>query len=75
MGTPQDKLTLVPMETTEKSELPNHFAIVPAVAFKKQNVSIPEVPNTTVIIEGNLDKAVAQEKRWLDHAMILIEKT
>lgn len=60
------------MEMFEKYKLLNDFAIVPAVAFKKQNVSMPEVPNAT---EGNLNKAVAQEKHWVDHAMILMEKT
>ena len=74
MGLPQEKLTLAPIEITEKYELPNDYAIVPSVAFKKQNVSMPEVTNPTVKIEGNLNKAMAQEKHWLDHAMMLIEK-
>ena len=74
MGLPQEKLTLAPIEITEKYELPNDYAIVPSVAFKKQNVSMPEVANPTVIIEGNLNKAMAQEKRWLDHAIMLMEK-
>ena len=47
---------------------------MPSVAFKKKNVSMPEVANPTVKIEGNLNKAMAQEKRWLDHAMMLMEK-
>ena len=62
MGFFQDKLTLVPMEVTEKYELPDNFAIVPAVAFKKEKVSIPEPPNVTVTIKGNLDEAIAKEK-------------
>ena len=74
MGLPQEKLTLARMEITEKYELPNDYAIVPSVAFKKQNVSMPEVTNPTVKIEGNLNKAMAQEKRWLDRAMMLMEK-
>ena len=65
---------LGPNGITEKYELPNDYAIVPSVAFKKQNVSMPEVANPTVIIEGILIKAMAQEKRWLDHAIMLMEK-
>ena len=74
MGVSQEKITLVPMEMTEKYELPNDFAIVPAVALKKEKVSIPELPNVTVTINSNLNEAIAQEKRWLDHAMMLMEK-
>ena len=57
-----------------KCELPNEFAVVPAVAFKKENVSIPEFPNVTVTIKSNLNKAIAQERCWLDHAMMILEK-
>ena len=56
------------MEVTEKYELPDDFAIVPAVAFKKEKISISEPPNITVTIKGSLDEAIAKEKCWLDHA-------
>ena len=75
MGLSQEKLTLVPIEAmTEKYELPDDFATVPAVAFKKEKVSIPEPPNVTMTIKGTLDEAISQEKCWLNHAMRLMEK-
>ena len=36
MGISQEKLTLVPMEMTEKYQLPDDFAIVPAIALKRK---------------------------------------
>ena len=71
MGISQEKLILIPMEKTEKYELPDDFIIVPAVAFKKGNVSIPKFPTT---INGNLNKVIAQEKCCLKHAIMLMEK-
>ena len=49
------------MEITEKYELPNDYTIMLSVAYKKQNVSMPEFSNLTVMIEGNLNKAMARE--------------
>ena len=74
MGIAHEKLTLNPMEMTEKYELPDDFTIVPAIAFKKEKVSIPEPPNVTTTINGNLNEAITQEKCWLKHAMMLMEK-
>ena len=74
MGISQEKLTLIPMEMTEKYELPDDFAIVPAVSFKKEKVTIPKPPNVTTAINSNLNEAIAQEKCWFKHAMMLMEK-
>jgi len=74
MGCFQEKPILVPIKETEKYNLPDDYAIVPAVALKKEKISIPEPPNIITTIKGNISEAITQEKSWLDHAMMLMEK-
>ena len=62
------------MEMTKKYELPDDFAIVSAVTFKKGKHFIPKFFNVTSTIKGNLNEAIALEKCLFKHVMMLIEE-
>ncbi len=54
--------------------LPDNYTVVPAVAFKKDNITVPKPPNEIEAVKGHLEGAQAQEKCWLEHSIKLIEK-
>ena len=73
LGLPQENTTLVPNDGTKKFKLPDEFTVVPAVAFRKENIRVPEPLCAIQMVKGNLSGAQAQEKSWLDHAIKLMK--
>ena len=73
------QLTTIDIVTTGymSQKLPDSYTIVPALAFKKESV---EVPQLTTIFENisskseRLEDAVSIEKEWLDHVLGILPK-
>ena len=55
-------------------QLPETYTTVPAVASKKESVSVPKPCNSITTISGYLQEAYSKERVWLEHAMRLLEK-
>lgn len=47
---------------------------MPAVAFKKDKIAVPNPPSEINAVEGHFERAQAQERCWPEHSIKLIEK-
>ena len=56
--------------------LPESYTVVPAVALKKESVSVPKGCNSIASrsVDGQLEGAKSQEISWLQHAEKLLER-
>ena len=69
-----EKQNDIKLHSKKSHHLPDSFTIVPAVALKTANVSVPQLSNVSVPKEGLLAGALLKEKGWLEHASRLLEK-
>ena len=73
MGRIQTKIQLSKNQS-KNLQLPETYTTVPAVALKKESVSVPKPCNSITTISGYLQEAYSKERVWLEHAMRLLEK-
>ena len=73
MGRIQTKIQLSKNQS-KNLQLPEIYTTVPAVALKKESVSVPKPCNSITTISGYLQEAYSKERVWLEHAMRLLEK-
>lgn len=74
MGEKQNDIKLALADTKKNHQLPDSFAMVPAVALKMATVSVSLQSDVSSPKEGQLSGAFFKEKSWLDHAIQLLEK-
>lgn len=73
-GEERPPITLAP-SGTRKHNLPNSYAIVPAVALKTTDVAVSRhLSLNTESTQSCLEEALSEEEAWVDHALLLLEK-
>ena len=55
-------------------KLPDSFINVPAVALNEVQVSLPEQPTRSAAEPEHFDYAKANERKWLDHAIQILDR-
>ena len=76
-GENRPPVTIPPLQTSQHS-LPDSYALVPAIALTANAVHVPVQPMSTRDSEplsSYLNDAQSKEKRWIEHALTLLEKT
>ena len=61
---------------SKQHHLPRAYGVVPAVALMSSSVDVPVplAPMNMQLPQTSLDEAKAKERRWVEHALALIEK-
>jgi len=75
-GEDRPPVTISPTGTKQHS-LPNNYALVPAVALTATTVHVPMGLTSSKGVEhlqSYLDEAQLKERRWIEHALTLVEK-
>ena len=72
IGHYRESITL-PSEDTNQ-QLPDKYTTVPAVALNQSKVRVPEHPDGTRRIVGDIVTAMKQEHNWLDTAIDILQK-
>ncbi|KAG1680232.1 hypothetical protein GQR58_012522 [Nymphon striatum] len=73
MGQYQNTISLASSSEGKNHNLPDSFTIVPAVALKNCDVSVPKAMSP-YMPKGQIDEAKHRENCWLEIAMKLLEK-
>ena len=74
----------IPPSGKRQHALPDNYAVVPAIALTATTVNVPAIALTATAVnvpalisrplQTCLDEARAKEKRWVEHALTLVEK-
>jgi len=65
----------IPPSGTKQHFLPDHYAMVPAVALTASAVDVPVHPNSHAEpLQSHLCEVQSKEKCWSEHALTLVEK-
>ena len=75
-GEDRPPLIISPSETSQHS-LPDSYGLVPAVALTACAVHVPIQPVSTKeseLLSSCLNEAQSKEKKWIEHALTLVEK-
>ena len=59
-------------KTAHMQDLPDNYAIVPAVLLKATAIAVPKCVMS--FTENSLNEAIANEHRWVEHALPLLQK-
>ena len=62
----------IPPSGMRQHSLPDSYAVVPAIALTATAVNVPALLSRP--LQTCLDEARAKEKRWVEHALTLVEK-
>ena len=66
-------LKSLPQSTDRKYNLPGSYEIVPAVALRPNDVTVPILNCNTEQRQSHFDEAFAKQKSWVSHALHLLE--
>ena len=67
-------LITLPLSGTSKHNLPESYAIIPAVSLKISDVDVPRLGLNTATTQSCLDQAISKEEAWIDRTLGLLEK-